>query len=248
MNNLNFYSKVLSFFTGSVILSSLVGCGEKVPSVSFSDSSISSVSSDTTLSNTTSSSTISVSNKSFSTVTSTVTAYVVSSSNESYDDSVISYFDSLGKDVEYSYDSPDFLDKGKLYFITCVDFLFYEGSINGVKFSDMTEMARSQLINDISTIDDLICSKYPNYKECISYGASSIYDKASDVIKSGSNDLSDYSREKLGEENYSNLEQYKDLFIEQTSRDWDSFKDIVGDAYSYGKSKVKTKYEDFRGQ
>ena len=93
MNNLNFYSKVLSFFTGGVILSSLVGCGEKVPSVSFSDSSISSVSSDTTLSNTTSSSTISVSNKSFSTVTSTVTAYVVSSSNESYDDSVISYFD-----------------------------------------------------------------------------------------------------------------------------------------------------------
>ena len=252
MNNLNFYSKVLSFFTGSVILSSLVGCGEKVPSASFYDNSFSSTTSH--LSDTTSSSTVSITSKSTGIIssksfcTSTVTAYVASSSNESYDDSVISYFDSLGKDVEYSYDSPDFLDKGKLYFITCVDFLFYEGSINGVKFSDMTEMARSQLINDISTIDDLICSKYPNYKEWISYGASSIYDKASEVIKSGSSNLSDYSREKLGEENYSNLEQYKDLFIEQTSRDWDSFKDIVGDAYSYGKSKVKTKYEDFRGQ
>jgi len=258
MNNLRF-SKAVSFLTGGVVLSTFVGCN-RVSNASFSDSSVMSSISSTTVdstSNTMSSSatTDSTSNtmssnysRVFTTVSSTVTSYVASSVNSFLDDEVIGYFDSLGKDVKSSFNSPDFLDKGKLYFVTCVDFLFYDGSINGVKFSDMTDMARSQLISDISAIDDLICSKYPNYKECISYGASSIYDKAGQIIKSGSNSLSDYSREKLGEENYSNLEQYKDLFIEQTSRDWDSFKDIIGDAYSYGKSKVKSKYEDFRGQ
>lgn len=258
MKNFKLYSKVLSFLTSGVVISSFGGCGKKVPSVSF-DSSVSSTyvtDSCTTLVtdsiSTTSTTLVTSPITLYSTVklvtSSCVTAYVASSSVSSNDDIVISYFESLGSDVKSSYDYPDFSDKGKLYFITCVDFLFYDGSINGVKFSDMTDMARSQLVNDISTIDGLICSKYPNYKESISYGASSIYDKASDIIKSGSSNLSDYSRLKLGEENYSNLEEYKDLFVEQTSRDWDSFKDIVGDAYSYSKSKVKDKYEDFRGQ
>ena len=242
------FSKVLSFLTSSVVISSFGSCGSKVPSASTDSSfntSTSSVSTDSSISTSTSS-TLSI----FSTLASSfsVTGYIASSSSVSSDDLVIDYFESLGNDVKSSYNYPDFLDKGKLYFITCVDFLFYDGAINGIKFSDMTDSYRKQLVNDISTIDSLICSKYPDYKENISYGAASLYDKASDIISSGSSNISDYSREKLGEENYSNLEEYKDLFIEQTSRDWDSFKDIVGDAYQYSKSKVKSKYDDFKGQ
>ena len=246
------YGRILSVFSSGVILVSSSGC-KKVPSASFSSSSVSTSvsnfsSSGTTFSSSTGSSIISDSKSFSTTLCSSVTQYVSSCSSSDNSFLVVDYFSSLGNDVKSSYESFDFLDIGKLYFITCVDFLFYDGSINGIRFSDMSDKARSQLICDICFIDDLICSKYPDYKEYISYGASDLYLRASDIIKSHSINVSDYSREKLGDETYYSLGMYKDLFIEQTSRDWDSFSEIVGDAYSFGKSKVKSKYDGFRGR
>jgi hypothetical protein len=164
------------------------------------------------------------------------------------DSVVLEEFNAVGDDIINSKDSSDFLDKGKLYFIYCVDFLFYDGEIKGVKFSDLSEMAREQLIGDIVTIDNLICSKFPNYKETISEGSSEAFDKASDIIHSGTINVKDYSREKLGDENYEKIGEYKDLFVEQTSRDWEEFKGILGSGYDKGKSKIKDWYEGFKGQ
>lgn len=164
------------------------------------------------------------------------------------DSAVLEEFNSIGNDIVGSKDSSDFLDKGKLYFIYCVDFLFYDGEIKGVKFSDLSEMAREQLISDIITIDNLICSKFPDYKENISEGSSEAFDKASDIIHSGTTNVKDYSREKLGDENYEKIGEYKDMFVEQTSREWDEFKGILGSGYDKGKSKIKDWYEGFKGQ
>ena len=164
------------------------------------------------------------------------------------DSVVLEEFNAVGDDIINSKDSSDFLDKGKLYFIYCVDFLFYDGEIKGVKFSDLSEMAREQLIGDIVTIDNLICSKFPNYKETISESSSEAFDKASDIIHSGTINVKDYSREKLGDENYEKIGEYKDLFVEQTSRDWEEFKGILGSGYDKGKSKIKDWYEGFKGQ
>lgn len=164
------------------------------------------------------------------------------------DSTVLEEFSNIGNEIIDSRDSSDFLDKGKSYFIYCVDFLFYDGEIKGVKFNDLSEMAREQLICDIITIDNLICSKFPNYKETISEGSSEAFDKASDIIHSGTTNVKDYSREKLGDENYDKIGEYKDLFVEQTSREWDEFKDIVGSGYDKGKSKIKDWYEGFKGQ
>lgn len=161
---------------------------------------------------------------------------------------VLDEFNDISSDIISSRDSSDFLEKGKSYFIYCVDFLFYGGEIKGVKFNDLSEMAREQLISDIITIDNLICSKFPNYKENISEGSSEAFDKASDIIHSGTSNVKDYSREKLGDENYDKIGEYKDLFVEQTGRDWDEFKNIVGSGYDKGKSKIKDWYEGFKGQ
>ena len=158
------------------------------------------------------------------------------------DSEVLEYFSKMGNSVRESFDSDELLDKGKSYFIYCVDFLFYDGEIGGIKFNDLTDSAKQQLLRDISTIDSLICTKYPNYKADIKEGYGKAYNKASEVIKSGSENINEFSRDKLGEDNYNKMREYKDLFIDTAFGDWDDFVDIVGK----GKQKVKDWYEGLK--
>lgn len=155
---------------------------------------------------------------------------------------ILDYFSRMGDIVKESFNSEDLLDKGKAYFIYCVDFLFYDGEINGIRFNDLTDSAKEQLLRDISTIDSLICSKYPNYKDDIKEGYGNAYNKASEVIKVGSENINEFSRDKLGEENYNKLKEYKDLFVDTAFGDWDDFVDILGK----GKQKVKDWYEGLK--
>ena len=155
---------------------------------------------------------------------------------------ILDYFGKMGDIVKESFNSEDLLDKGKSYFIYCVDFLFYDGEINGIRFNDMTDSAKEQLLRDISTIDSLICSKYPNYKDDIKEGYGNAYNKASEVIRVGSENINEFSRDKLGEENYNKLKEYKDLFVDTAFGDWDDFVDILGK----GKQKVKDWYEGLK--
>lgn len=155
---------------------------------------------------------------------------------------ILDYFGKMGDIVKESFNSEDLLDKGKSYFIYCVDFLFYDGEINGIRFNDMTDSAKEQLLRDISSIDSLICSKYPNYKDDIKEGYGNAYNKASEVIRVGSENINEFSRDKLGEENYNKLKEYKDLFVDTAFGDWDDFVDILGK----GKQKVKDWYEGLK--
>ena len=155
---------------------------------------------------------------------------------------ILDYFGKMGDIVKESFNSEDLLDKGKSYFIYCVDFLFYDGEINGIRFNDMTDSAKEQLLRDISSIDSLICSKYPNYKDDIKEGYGNAYNKASEVIRVGSENINEFSRDKLGEENYNKLKEYKDLFVDTAFGDWNDFVDILGK----GKQKVKDWYEGLK--
>ena len=157
---------------------------------------------------------------------------------------VLDYFKEVGSNIKNYIDSEELLDKGKVYFVYCVDFLFYDAEIKGIKFNDLTDGAKQQLLSDISEIDALICTKFPNYKETISSGSAGVYNKASEIIKDGSKNIKDFSRDKLGDENYSKLEQYKDLFMEQTNDDIDTLKDL----FSTGKAKIKDWYENWRAE
>lgn len=158
------------------------------------------------------------------------------------DSKVLDYIGKMGDGVRESFNSEELLEKGKSYFIYCVDFLFYDGEIGGVKFNDLTNSAKEQLLLDVSTIDSLICSKYPNYKDDIKEGYGTAYNKASEVIKDGSSDVKEFSKDKLGEENYNKLKEYKDLFIDTAFGDWDDFVNIL----SNGKQKVKDWYEGLK--
>lgn len=235
--NYRFSNRLLSLLTGGTIVFSLSGCSnEKGSSSLFGSDTYVFVKPATTVTNI---------------VTTTRTTTVIPSTEiaSSYiesDDVVLGQFKAMGSSIKSSFNSSDLLDKGKLYFIYCVDFLFYDGEIKGVKFSELSEMAKKQLISDIITIDDLICCRFPNYKETISEKSAAAYDKASEIIHSGSVNVKDYSREKLGDDNYMKIKEYKDLFVEQTSQDWNEFTDIIDEGYEKGKSKIKEWYENFR--
>lgn len=169
----------------------------------------------------------------------------VSSESEFYSEKdliVLNQFNNLSSDIFNEENEESFLDKGKKYFIYSVDFLFYDGDIHGIKFSDLTNSAKEQLLSDISTVDSLICSRFPNYKDSISNGAGALFNNVMEIIRNGVRNVNDFSRDKLSEENYNKIGKYKDLFIETAFSDWDKFAGIL----EGGKQKVKNLYEEFR--
>ena len=262
--NIKFYNKLYACLTSGVVAFSMCSCSndenqyytssdsfvvpiEVVPDVTSVSSSLETTSTTTSLvtSLTTTTSTTTVTDvttsdyTSFITnTTSVTTSYVESESDKDIEE----HFSSIGEDIKNSVDTDSFLSKGKSYFVYCVDFLFYDGEINGIKFSDLTSSAKQQLLIDVDNIDSLICSKFPNYKETISEGSGKVYNKAAEIIKAGSKNVKDFSKEKLGQENYDKLKEYKDMFMETAFGDFDEFKDIL----KKGKSKIKEWYEGLR--
>lgn len=265
MSKIKIYNKTLVLLVSGTLMSSLVGCGNKnisnnaenidntMVQETYSGNETTTTESSTT-SNTTNtiSSATSTDSEKNETITSTIDDNNTTTTNNNIynnttiesdaDNVVLDSFKKMGDNIKENIDSKELLDKGKTYFIYCVDFLFYDGEIKGYTFNDMTDRAKQQLLQDITTIDTLISSKFPNYKETISGGSSDAYNKASEIIKAGSNNINDFSREKLGEENYNKIQEYKDMFIEQAFSDYDDFKDII----DQGVSKVKDWYEGLR--
>lgn len=165
------------------------------------------------------------------------------------DKEVISYFDNIEKNVDnelHEEKSEAVKDKLKGMFITIVDFLFYDSEINGIRFDDLTEGAKQNILETISSIDNKIMKKYPTYKEDISTTTSKAYNKASELIKQGANNVKDFSKENLGEENYNSIINAKDELVYYTKNAVNIVGEFAGSIWETGKSKIKTWYENFR--
>lgn len=155
-------------------------------------------------------------------------------------------------------------DKAKGVFISLVDFVFYEGEINGVTFNELSEEGKQKVLNLISNIDTKIENKFPNYKENISSKATNTFKKASELIQKGSKNIQEFSKEKLGEDNYQALIDAKDELVYYTKNAihiigntfkniWDSteekrieVKEDIKDLWNSGKTKVKNWYEEWK--
>lgn len=250
--SLKFYNKSLALCTSWVVLISTYGCSKKSENYSsYSQSSnVNDVVTTTlpvTSSVVTTTSSVDTTSSVVTTTGSVVTNLVVTTTKvedviNNKDEEVLSYFSEMGTNLSNSYNLDSFLESGKKYFIYCVDFLFYDSEINGIRFNDLTDLAKQQLLRDINAIDELICSRFPNYKEDIGGFTSDAYNKAALIIKEGSNDIKDFSKEKLGDENYNKISYYKDMVVSQTKSDFEDFKDILGD----GKQFVKNWYEGLK--
>ena len=139
-----------------------------------------------------------------------------------------------------------FGDSAKGVFVSIVDFLFYDGEINGVTFDELTDKGKEQVLKLANKVDGAIESKIPGYKETISDTASKAFNKASEVIKSGANNLNNFAREKLGEENYQSIIDAKDELVYYTKNAINFLGDVGGKAFNSIKDKVSSWYQDFK--
>ena len=99
-------------------------------------------------------------------------------------------------------------------FISLVDFLFYDGEIKGVTFDELTSAGKEKVLQIIHSIDEKIEKKFPGYKESISETATPAFKKASELIKKGATNIKEFSKDKLGEENFNKIMESKDELVE----------------------------------
>lgn len=140
----------------------------------------------------------------------------------------------------------DFKEECKDVFVTLVDFIFYDGEIKGITFDELSDEAKQELLKEVTIIDNLIMKAFPNYKEEISNTASSAYNKASELIKKGSENIKDFAKDKLGEENYNKIKDFKDKIKDSAGEVWEDTKNDASDLYDKAKDKIKNWYENFR--
>ncbi|MCI8777725.1 MAG: hypothetical protein HFI87_01025 [Bacilli bacterium] len=171
--------------------------------------------------------------------------------NLSKDEIIINYFNEATDDINNLLSSDNVTNakaKCKEYFITFVDFIFYDGKIKDITFSELKENTKMTIIKIVEKVDTLIMKKFPDYKETISETSKGLYEKASDVLHSGKEHLEDYIISKVGEDKYHQSLEIIDEIKEKDKETWNNMKDFGSDVYETGKDKIKTWYENFRNK
>lgn len=88
---------------------------------------------------------------------------------EKYNDNkVIEYFQTLNDDLDKSNSDQTTKEKIKSKFTTIIDFLFYDGTIGGRTFNELSSKAKLKVITLALSIDTKIDNKIPGYKNTIS--------------------------------------------------------------------------------
>ena len=176
-----------------------------------------------------------------------VTSNTETNTYSSNDEVVINSLESsLTKINNGSTSDSSFSDSAKGVFVSIVDFLFYDGEINGVTFDELTDSGKQKVLEIASKVDNAIESKIPGYKETISDTASKAFNKASEVIKSGANNLNNFAKEKLGEENYQSIIDAKDELVYYTKNAINFLGDVGGKVFNSVKDKLDSWYQDFK--
>ena len=88
---------------------------------------------------------------------------------------VINYFTNLDNKLDTYTQDKSIGDSLKQGFVTIVDFLFYDGTINGQTFDSLSSKAKIEVLKIALSIDAKIDKYFPGYKEKISTTSKDIY-------------------------------------------------------------------------
>lgn len=155
---------------------------------------------------------------------------------------------SLSEINNSSSNDKSFSDSAKATFINIVDFIFYDGKINGVTFDELTDKGKQEVLKIAQKIDGAIEEKIPGYKETISEKASNAFNKASELIKNGANNFSSFLKEKLGEEDYNAIIKSKDELVYYTKNAVSFIGDVGSSLFNSAKDKLNSWYQDFKNK
>ena len=168
--------------------------------------------------------------------------------NETYSNKdiiVINELNNIDEQLDEQNDE-SFETKAKGTFIAIVDFIFYDGTIKDITFDELTDKGKQEVLSIANYIDNKIENKIPNYKETISDKTKKAFVKASELIKEGSIKFKDFSKDKLGEENYNNIIEAKDELVEYSKKAIDIIGDFGSNLYNDIKDKFNNWYDEFK--
>lgn len=155
---------------------------------------------------------------------------------ETLDTEEFDYFDQAKKEIKELIESEQVeqaKEKGKEYFITGVDFIFYDKEMNGVTFDDLTEEGKKVTLENLEIIDGWIMEIAPDYKDKIGEK----YQVVKDFVSTTYYDVLESIKESLGEENYSAVQEKKDEIKDSITSTKDKALEKVSEWYQNFKNK-----------
>ena len=150
------------------------------------------------------------------------------------DTEVINYINTYKTNI----DKGNITDDIKSGFITVVDFLFYNGTIKGYTFNELTSTAKLKVLSLAMYLDSKIEKYFPGYKETISNTTSKIYTNIkSKIVEAYLNITTSIcsTNEELCNSAKNNFKELKTNF----NITWEFLKDLAGD----GINNLKNWYE-----
>jgi len=169
--------------------------------------------------------------------------------NLSNDEKILNYFVNITGEIKNFLNSDkvtNIKEKCREYFITFVDFIFFDSEINGVTFTELKDTTKKQVITITKNVDSLIMEKFPNYKEDISSTSKILYDKAISTLNNESENLEDYIISKIGEQNYQNSVNNIEEIKENDKETLDKIKEYGNNALESSKEKLNNWYQKFK--
>lgn len=171
--------------------------------------------------------------------------------NDNYnekDNIVIDELNNTLKNIEESTQDENFKDKASSTFISIVDFLFYDGTIKGISFDELTEKGKEKVLEISSKIDVKLEEKCPGYKEKISNSTSKAYQKASEIIKKGAKNINDFAKSALGDENYQAIIDAKDELVKYSKESLNYVTGAGSKVFNNTKEKLNEWYQNFKNK
>lgn len=171
--------------------------------------------------------------------------------NDNYnekDNIVIDELNNTLKNIEESTQDENFKDKASSTFISIVDFLFYDGTIKGISFDELTEKGKEKVLEIASKIDVKLEEKCPGYKEKISNSTSKAYQKASKIIKKGAKNINDFAKSALGDENYQAIIDAKDELVKYSKESLNYVTGAGSKVFNNTKEKLNEWYQNFKNK
>lgn len=159
--------------------------------------------------------------------------------SKSADEEVMDYITTLQQD----FNATSLKDSVKSGFITVVDFLFYNGTIKGHTFNELTNEAKLKVLSMALYFDSKIDKYFPGYKESISSTANKIYTNVKSKIISAYLTLTTNICNNNSELCASAKDGFKELKT-NFGLTFDLIKEIAGD----GLTNLKSWYEIWSGK
>lgn len=158
---------------------------------------------------------------------------------ENADTAVLNYVN----DLQTEMDKPSLGETAKKGFITVIDFLFYNGTIKGYRFSEITNSAKLKVLSAALYFDGKIDKYFPGYKESISSTSKKIYTNVKESIVSAYLDITTAICSNNSELCNSAKDGFQSL-KKNFGLTFDLIKEIAGD----GISNLKNWYEIWSGK